>query len=78
MRKVLIVIGCLGLVGCIKNVKRSEFPNDYASKNDIEVIRRELVAQIEAGVELMKEDSQRTRSVVKKVVGECLCPTDMK
>lgn len=77
MRAGLVGIVLLSLVsgGC---AAKKPIVTDYASKADIVELQGEMIVQMEALLEEVRQDSRNTRASVKKVVSDCLCPSEMK
>jgi hypothetical protein len=51
---------------------------DYAKKSDLIDVQEEIIVQMEALIEEVKEINEKGYRKVAKVIDGCICPTDMK
>lgn len=80
MKKFLLIMCGLSLCGCVRQVKRPMYvvDGDYAKKSDLIDVQEEIIVQMEALIEEVKEINEKGYRKVAKVIDGCICPTDMK
>lgn len=75
----LAVIGLL-LSGCagIKARPAMMEENRPIVRKDLDELQIDLIAQMEAFIEEVRDDNKNMRASIRRLVSDCLCPTEMK
>lgn len=71
---IILLSGCAGI-----NAKRAVVPEvKPIVREDLDNLQIELIAQMEAFIEEVRQDNKNMKASIRKVVSDCICPTEMK
>lgn len=75
----LAVIGLL-LSGCAGLKTRPALTEEMRPivKKDLDELQIDLIVQMEAFIEEVRDDNKNMRASIRRLVSECLCPSEMK